>query len=275
MQLSELRGNQQYADRAFRGLAIAAAGLVLLVLGMIAVVMTRRAWPALFGETGEHDAVSIYLGLSGIAVVGVLALRKRMAKRAALVAIALALANAAAALVVMIAALPFFHSTRWSAPDHIFGALPFIWGTLYTALIALALAVPVSLGVALFVTQVAPPLEKCGRTIGQRGALTGLPEYRNGGLFVDLGVIVPKRDEITSQIYAAGDEVIVEWRALTVALLDRVAELVQQKLGKSPAELPLACVLEGGTWAAGRAVAAERRPGGGPPIRIHSDGTVF
>jgi hypothetical protein len=34
-------------------------------------------------------------------------------------------------------------------------------------------------------------------------------------------------------------------------------------------------VLEGGTWAAGRAVARERRPGGGPPIQIRSDGTVF
>ncbi len=52
--------------------------------------------------------------------------------------------------------LDFFTSTRWSPPDGLFGALPFIWGTLYTATIALAIAVPVSLGVALFVTQVAP-----------------------------------------------------------------------------------------------------------------------
>src|SRR5262249_33688476 len=65
------------------------------------------------------------------------------------------------------------------------------------------------------------PLERAGRTIGQPGALTGLPEYRNGGLFIDLGVLVPKRDDILTQIHAPGDEVIVEWRALTVALLDR------------------------------------------------------
>ncbi len=50
----------------------------------------------------------------------------------------------------------FFSSKRWSAPDGIYGALPFIWGTLYTAAIAVAISVPVSLGVALFVTQVAP-----------------------------------------------------------------------------------------------------------------------
>lgn len=119
------------------------------------------------------------------------------------------------------------------------------------------------------------PLERTGRTIGAPGALTGLPEYRNGGLLIDLGVLVPKRDDICTLVHAPGDEVIVEWRALTVALLDRVAEGVRDRLGKSPAELPLACVLEGGTWAAGRAVAQERRPGGGPPIRIASDGTVF
>ncbi|MDQ3338428.1 MAG: phosphate ABC transporter permease subunit PstC [Myxococcota bacterium] len=51
----------------------------------------------------------------------------------------------------------FFTSKRWSAPEGIYGALPFIFGTLYTAAIAVAIAVPVSLGVALFITQVAPP----------------------------------------------------------------------------------------------------------------------
>jgi hypothetical protein len=119
------------------------------------------------------------------------------------------------------------------------------------------------------------PLERAGRTIAQPGALTGLPEYRNGGLFVDLGVLVPRRADILTTVHAPGDEVIVEWRALTVALLDRVAEGVRNQLGKSPAELPLACVLEGGTWAAGRAVARELRAGGGSPIQIASDGTVF
>jgi hypothetical protein len=119
------------------------------------------------------------------------------------------------------------------------------------------------------------PLQRAGFTITQPGALTGLPEYRNGGLLVDLGVLVPKHAGVRERAHAPGDEVIVEWRALTVALLDRVAEGVRERLGKSPAELPLASVLEGGTWAAGRAVAARLRPGGGPPIRIESDGTVF
>ncbi|HEX3764766.1 MAG TPA: DUF1688 family protein [Kofleriaceae bacterium] len=119
------------------------------------------------------------------------------------------------------------------------------------------------------------PFERTGRRIAQPGALTGLPEYRNGGLLIDLGVLVPRRDDICTAVHAPGDEVIVEWRALTVALLDRVAEAVRHQLGKTPAELPLARVLEGGTWAAGRAVARALRPGGGPPLHIRSDGTVF
>jgi hypothetical protein len=119
------------------------------------------------------------------------------------------------------------------------------------------------------------PFLRAGLTITLPGALTGLPEYRNGGLFVDLGVLVPKHDAVRGEIHAPGDEVIVEWRALTVALLDRVAERVRERLGKTPVELPLANILEGGTWAAGRAVAARLREGGGPPIRIRSDGTVF
>ena len=56
---------------------------------------------------------------------------------------------------------------------------------------------------------------------------------------------------------------------------DPSLDLVRAQLGKTAAELPLARILEGGTWAAGRAVARERRPGGGPPLHIRSDGTVF
>lgn len=119
------------------------------------------------------------------------------------------------------------------------------------------------------------PLKRAGNSIIQHGALTGLPEYRNGGLLVDLGVLVPKHPAVRDRVHAVGDEAIVEWRALTVAMLDRVAESVRERLGKSPQELPLSQILEGGTWAAGRAVAKRLRPSGGSPIQIASDGTVF
>jgi phosphate transport system permease protein len=100
----QLRGKPDHGDRAFRWLALGAAALVLLILGMILLTMANRARPVI-GQMG----------------------------------------------------LGFFTSTRWSAPSGLFGALPFIWGTLFTAVIAVAIAVPISLGVALFVTQVSPP----------------------------------------------------------------------------------------------------------------------
>jgi hypothetical protein len=70
-------------------------------------------------------------------------------------------------------------------------------------------------------------------------------------------------------------EPVVEWRALTVALLDRLAPLVRDAIGLSAAEFPLAKVLEGGSWAAGREIARELRPDGSPPLTIASDGTLF
>jgi phosphate transport system permease protein len=100
----DLRGTPNHADRAFRGLAIGAAAIVLLVLGLIALEMSGRMGPVL----------------------------DRMG-------------------------FDYFTSTRWSPAERVFGALPFLWGTIYTAVIALVLAVPVSLLVALFVTQVASP----------------------------------------------------------------------------------------------------------------------
>lgn len=110
------------------------------------------------------------------------------------------------------------------------------------------------------------PFELAGVAVDNIDALTGLAEYRNGGLFVDMGVLEPKHDGVTAEAHAPDSEIIVEWRALTIALLDRVAREL---------DMPLAKVLEGGTWQAGRAVARERRRDGSPPIRIISDGTVF
>ena len=119
------------------------------------------------------------------------------------------------------------------------------------------------------------PLEGAGLEVVELDALTGLPEYRNGGLLVDAGALRPKQGALLQQVFKPGDEAIVEWRALTVALLDRIAEHVRGHLGLDAEGLPLVKVLEAGTWFAGRALAAERREGGGPPIAVESDGTVF
>ena len=68
---------------------------------------------------------------------------------------------------------------------------------------------------------------------------------------------------------------VVEWRALTVALLDRLASGMRERLGLDAVSLPLAKVLQGGSWAAGRQLARERRSDASPPVKVISDGTVF
>ena len=119
------------------------------------------------------------------------------------------------------------------------------------------------------------PLSEAGLVVTALDSLTGLAEYRNGGLLVDSGVLRPKHDAVTALDHGAESEVVVEWRALTVVLLDRLAVALRERLRLDEHDFPLARVLEGGTWRAGRRIALERRPGGGPPIRVASDGTVF
>jgi hypothetical protein len=117
------------------------------------------------------------------------------------------------------------------------------------------------------------PLREAGIAVTGLDDLTGLAEYRNGGLFIDTGVVVP-RAPVTGPMPVEA-EMVVEWRALTVALLDRLLPLVRDRLGVAADDFPLGALLEGGTWAAGRKLAREKRPDGRPPIDVISDGTVF
>jgi hypothetical protein len=119
------------------------------------------------------------------------------------------------------------------------------------------------------------PLQWAGIEVTDIGGLTGLPEYRNGGLFLDGGVIALKHPSEATTAHEPGSMLVVEWRALTVSLLDEIAIHIRRDLGMSAEALPLVKILEGGTWSAGRRIAREKRPGGGPPLSIVSDGTVF
>ena len=119
------------------------------------------------------------------------------------------------------------------------------------------------------------PLETAGLAVERLDELTALAEYRNGGLLVDLGVIRP-RVAIEPQVrHQVSSELIVEWRALTVALMDRLVAPVRARLGLDRS-FAMPHMLQGGTWAAGRKIARELRPPEGPsPIPIAADGTVF
>ncbi|OAV96117.1 hypothetical protein, variant [Puccinia triticina 1-1 BBBD Race 1] len=129
--------------------------------------------------------------------------------------------------------------------------------------------------------------------------MTGLPEYRNGGLLIDFQYIQPKPmafikslglPEADSSSFslmdtlpplAASHPAIVEWRALTVIALDRIKDSINEKLelvGSAQA-LSLPQVLEAATWKGGREIARIKRAqdgsSAGPPIKVISDGTVF
>ena len=111
---------------------------------------------------------------------------------------------------------------------------------------------------------------------------TGLPEYRNGGLFIDTGVLSLK-PELAREATRPGDvlptfdpmdDVIVEWRAMTVALLDELHRIILQRM--QGVQLSLAQVLEAGSWKSGRELAAQLRPQTkSSPILLAGDGTLF
>ncbi|KAK5703664.1 hypothetical protein LTS12_028308 [Elasticomyces elasticus] len=127
--------------------------------------------------------------------------------------------------------------------------------------------------------------------------LTGLPEYRNGGLLIDMGLLTLKEEDLerglnayreNAQIrgqpnvevvplFSADDDVIVEWRAVTVGFLDDLLDEVNAQLGLVGEDhISLAQMLEAGSWKGGREIAEVSRPNTKePPIMIRSDGTVF
>ena len=119
------------------------------------------------------------------------------------------------------------------------------------------------------------PLQWAGYTVTDVDGLTGLAEYRNGGLFVDTGVLSLRDSTQATREHDVGSPLVVEWRALTVALLDALANEVRRRLNLDAAAFPLARLLQGGTWAAGRSLAVRLRPDGSSPIRVISDGSVF
>jgi hypothetical protein len=119
------------------------------------------------------------------------------------------------------------------------------------------------------------PILESGLTVTGVHELTGLAEYRNGGLILDSGLVTLRNPDQAKESWTPDSDLIIEWRALTVYLLDQIGSRIQVALGKDPQDFPLAKVLEGGTWWAGRNLAKDKRAGGGPPLQIKSDGTVF
>lgn len=113
------------------------------------------------------------------------------------------------------------------------------------------------------------PIEEAGLRVTGLDALTGLADYRNGGLFVDTGVLGLKHETTATRSHLPDDELVVEWRALTIALFDELGRRLRSLAQTTPG------ALEDATWLAGRRIALEKRASGVPPITVISDGTVF
>jgi phosphate transport system permease protein len=170
MSTMDLSGRRAYGDRAFAWMTAAAAALVLLILGLIAITITRRSMPV-FHEMG----------------------------------------------------LRFFTERRWSPPDNVFGALPFIWGTVFTAAIAIVLAVPISLGLALFMTQVAPP-RLAKPLVSLMDLLAGVPSV----VFGLWGVLV------LSQHFGLGRSFLTAGVILAIMIIPIITSLSREVMDTTP-----------------------------------------
>ena len=113
------------------------------------------------------------------------------------------------------------------------------------------------------------PIEEAGISVGGANELTGLAEYRNGGLLLDTGFLSLRNTLDAETSHAPGDELIVEWRALTIHALELIGARVRELLGKTIEEFPLARVLEGGTWRAGRKCSSIAEDGTPPLWRAY------
>ena len=115
----------------------------------------------------------------------------RYALVACVVFVLVALASAALSMLwggrhaLQMQGLSFFFSAEWNPVENKFGALAPIYGTLVTALIAMVIAVPVSFGIAFFLTEVAPRWLR-GPVGTAIELLAGIPSiiYGMWGLFV-------------------------------------------------------------------------------------------
>ncbi|GAA5894364.1 hypothetical protein JCM8208_006213 [Rhodotorula glutinis] len=122
--------------------------------------------------------------------------------------------------------------------------------------------------------------------------MTGLPEYRNGGLLIDFDLLVPNIPAMLTSFslpvpsspseyptllelppFDASHSAMVEMRSVTICMLDRIRSGINARLG---VELSLPQVLESSTWKGGREIAKKLRPEtAGPPFRYIATGDVF
>ena len=114
-------------------------------IGVVAAAPRERVVPAR-SSFASRFADKTFLGVTILSAISVLAI-------VVLIAYELIVSSQ---LSLHTFGLKFFYSSNWDPVAGEFGALPFVYGTLVSSFLALALAVPVSLAAAIFITEMCP-----------------------------------------------------------------------------------------------------------------------
>jgi phosphate transport system permease protein len=110
----------------------------------------------------------------------------------------------------------FWRTSRWDPVAGEFGALPFIWGTLYSSILALLIATPVALGIAVFISELCPAALR-GPLMFLTELLAAIPSIVYGlwGIFV----LVPAARALETRLAPLGDMSLFSGPPLGVGML--------------------------------------------------------
>ena len=110
------------------------------------LTVRRISWLAFLRRREVNTGDGLFRGLTAVFAIGAIAL---------LVAMVIELTRASSASLDKFG-ISFLWSTAWDPVREIYGALPFIFGTVVSSVLALAIAVPVALGVAIYLSEFCP-----------------------------------------------------------------------------------------------------------------------
>jgi phosphate transport system permease protein len=169
-------------------------------------------------------------------------------------------------VVVLIAALPavrhfglgFLTSRAWNPVTNQFGALPFIFGTVVTALLALVLALPVGIGVALFLAEQGAPTVRGAIGIGIE-LLAAIPSVVYGiwGLYVLAPWLLqhlskPLADHLGGIVVFAPParltNILIASVVLAIMILPTLSSISREVIKQVPNGLREASMALGATW---------------------------
>ncbi|GAB3672463.1 phosphate ABC transporter permease subunit PstC [Salinisphaera aquimarina] len=130
--------------------------------------------------------------------------------------------------------LSFFTLNRWSANQAVFGALPAIYGTVVSSAIAILIATPISLGIAIFLT------EKCPSRLRQPLATTvellaGVPSIIYGMWGVQ--VLAPFLQSHFPQILPAGTGLFTAGLILAIMIVPFITSVTRDVLMTVPTHI--------------------------------------